>query len=291
MQDLVARLAHHNDHLPAEALRQALADWPAAARLLYAEIERFLADPGTPAEIADVVLFTLFLAAEKRDPVAFALACRLGAETEAVDAVFGDDGAQHLARILVSTYGGDLRPLRRLLDDAEADEYAQAAGFEALAWLAAAGRIAREEAETWLHDAYEARRFPDGSFAWYGWQHAVSLLALQALVPLVEQAFAQERISAEIMDYEDFLADLPDPTVTDAERLARIEQDEIRPIDDAVADLATWHCFTEEFRREKAAGLYDPPPAPVTNPFRHVGRNDPCPCGSGKKFKKCCLGA
>ncbi len=23
---------------------------------------------------------------------------------------------------------------------------------------------------------------------------------------------------------------------------------------------------------------------------RKVGRNDPCPCGSGKKFKKCCLG-
>ena len=25
------------------------------------------------------------------------------------------------------------------------------------------------------------------------------------------------------------------------------------------------------------------------NPFRGVGRNDPCPCGSGKKFKRCCL--
>ncbi|RWK45049.1 MAG: hypothetical protein EOR45_38715, partial [Mesorhizobium sp.] len=24
-------------------------------------------------------------------------------------------------------------------------------------------------------------------------------------------------------------------------------------------------------------------------PWRHVGRNDPCPCGSGKKAKKCCL--
>jgi len=22
--------------------------------------------------------------------------------------------------------------------------------------------------------------------------------------------------------------------------------------------------------------------------FRHVGRNEKCPCGSGKKFKKCC---
>ena len=23
--------------------------------------------------------------------------------------------------------------------------------------------------------------------------------------------------------------------------------------------------------------------------FAQVGRNEPCPCGSGKKFKKCCL--
>lgn len=32
---------------------------------------------------------------------------------------------------------------------------------------------------------------------------------------------------------------------------------------------------------------------PTHTPFVHdappVGRNDPCPCGSGKKFKKCCL--
>ena len=31
--------------------------------------------------------------------------------------------------------------------------------------------------------------------------------------------------------------------------------------------------------------------APAVNQFRDVGRNDPCPCGSGKKFKKCCLAA
>jgi len=24
------------------------------------------------------------------------------------------------------------------------------------------------------------------------------------------------------------------------------------------------------------------------DPFANVGRNDPCPCGSGKKYKKCC---
>jgi len=28
---------------------------------------------------------------------------------------------------------------------------------------------------------------------------------------------------------------------------------------------------------------------PVKNVMPKVGRNDPCPCGSGKKYKKCCL--
>jgi hypothetical protein len=27
---------------------------------------------------------------------------------------------------------------------------------------------------------------------------------------------------------------------------------------------------------------------PLRNPYKDVSRNDPCPCGSGKKFKKCC---
>lgn len=29
-------------------------------------------------------------------------------------------------------------------------------------------------------------------------------------------------------------------------------------------------------------------PKTVVNTGPQVGRNDPCPCGSGKKFKKCC---
>ncbi len=32
-----------------------------------------------------------------------------------------------------------------------------------------------------------------------------------------------------------------------------------------------------------------PPVEPIRNTGPVIGRNDPCPCGSGKKFKKCCL--
>ena len=31
-------------------------------------------------------------------------------------------------------------------------------------------------------------------------------------------------------------------------------------------------------------------PTPIQRAAGRVGRNDPCPCGSRKKFKKCCLG-
>lgn len=30
-------------------------------------------------------------------------------------------------------------------------------------------------------------------------------------------------------------------------------------------------------------------PTPIQRARLRVGRNDPCPCGSRKKFKKCCL--
>jgi uncharacterized protein YecA (UPF0149 family) len=30
-------------------------------------------------------------------------------------------------------------------------------------------------------------------------------------------------------------------------------------------------------------------PTPIQRERGKVGRNDPCPCGSSKKFKKCCL--
>ncbi len=31
-------------------------------------------------------------------------------------------------------------------------------------------------------------------------------------------------------------------------------------------------------------------PKPVVRAGSKIGRNDPCPCGSGKKYKKCCMG-
>ena len=53
----------------------------------------------------------------------------------------------------------------------------------------------------------------------------------------------------------------------------------------------------QEIRREKvaketgaaAAGVTAVKKAPIRTAAKKVGPNDPCPCGSGKKYKKCCM--
>ena len=77
-------------------------------------------------------------------------------------------------------------------------------------------------------------------------------------------------------------------------------------IADTIAELETWASFRAEPPVRPAAKPFlrpsaEPPPRrvvpsserflppePPEPPTRRVGRNEPCPCGSGKKFKKCC---
>ena len=45
------------------------------------------------------------------------------------------------------------------------------------------------------------------------------------------------------------------------------------------------------FIREEGRWVYEdavPNPKSATRTVQKVGRNEPCPCGSGKKYKKCC---
>ncbi len=52
------------------------------------------------------------------------------------------------------------------------------------------------------------------------------------------------------------------------------------------------HHELSQFRKQDGKWFFfdakDPSKQPIVRQEAKVGRNDPCPCGSGKKFKKCC---
>ena len=65
---------------------------------------------------------------------------------------------------------------------------------------------------------------------------------------------------------------------------------------DTLEELSGWYCFSEQYQEDqqrlrRQAEANRARSQRFENPFKGVGRNSPCPCGSGKKFKKCCLAA
>jgi preprotein translocase subunit SecA len=52
--------------------------------------------------------------------------------------------------------------------------------------------------------------------------------------------------------------------------------------------MAWWACFSEEDDDDDADDIdWAPVAQPYVRDEPKIGRNDPCPCGSGKKYKKC----
>ena len=86
-------------------------------------------------------------------------------------------------------------------------------------------------------------------------------------------------------DYEDRLRSfvrVDDPT-------RALKDHRLVPFTDTIGTLSKWHGFSEDYiQRKRQWELDEKQSETVTNPYRNVGRNDPCPCGSGKKFKVCC---
>jgi hypothetical protein len=75
-----------------------------------------------------------------------------------------------------------------------------------------------------------------------------------------------------------------EPPLNDAEHLKEIA---VSSVPDFYAKLAQRHAklrsiYRHSYKRHAVASAELPKP-------RAVGRNDPCPCGSGKKYRKCCM--
>lgn len=94
----------------------------------------------------------------------------------------------------------------------------------------------------------------------------------------IEQAFAQGRDDPE---WERF---------TDPWKFYEPEEIETRQRRWAEEGAALDEPFADEFGAYYGRPDFYDLPEPYIRPEPKIGRNDPCPCGSGKKYKKCCLG-
>lgn len=273
--DLVEQLSVA-DHMPKQALRRAVAEPEAVAE----PVLRVLATAAqAPDKVSDNEANLLFwglhaLAAARDTRVYGPLMQLLRQDGDTVDSLLGDAATITTAPILASVFDGDAAPLHALILDSAADGFIRYEGFKALAFLTRQGRLPLDDARTLLLRFESAQAAVEGDMAWVGWEEAIAYLGLTDLAPKAEAARRDGRLTDEFSDAAWFRKAL---------RQASSEPPDLSEfgegygtLDDPVTALA----WTEESYGQ-----------PVTNPYKDVGRNDPCPCGSGKKFKKCCLNA
>ncbi|MEX2648060.1 MAG: DUF1186 domain-containing protein [Alphaproteobacteria bacterium] len=311
--EAVLDVLRHSEPLPEDALGAALAAPDLFAPALVEAIERFIGDTEADAAEAQLVFFAFHVLAEMRWTAAFpTLARLLRIDRRRLDAVFGDAIGETASQVMLAAFGGDADPLRGVVEDENADGFARGAALAALAALAASGQLDREDEARYLEALASTLRAGPGDYAWAGWADAVALLGLDRLAPLVKTVLRDKmpvlEIGRALYDFGDF--EYLSRQVKTADSIdAALARERLVPWTDTIGVFRTWYGFSEEYLRKKretaAAPLVpDEEPSldeldelerfldamePAINPHRHTGRNDPCPCGSGKKFKACCL--
>jgi preprotein translocase subunit SecA len=88
--------------------------------------------------------------------------------------------------------------------------------------------------------------------------------------------------------FQEMIDALKETTVEQLFKTRAVQEEQPAPARTALLAPADW----QEGRGREAGGAAMRTPGraePRTPDGQKVGRNDPCPCGSGKKYKKCCL--
>ncbi len=282
------------DRIPVEAIHAAEADRPAAAAAFLDAIERYLSPDRDPVP-SDALFFMFHLLGEWREKSAYRPLARLLHRPQ--EKTFGDL-IETSHRVMAAVFDGAPEPLYEIILDPSVDEFVRSRMLETIAMVTRHGELPRSEAERFLRVCYTELEPQAENFAWDGWQSAIALIGASELAPLVEQAFARELISPSWLAFEDFESDLR-RSIEHPTEPPNPGHGNFTPFGNTIEELSTWYCFSPQARadRERAAarrelrGSLSTPFTSVVNPRGKVGRNDPCSCGSGKKFKKCCLRA
>jgi hypothetical protein len=283
-KQIIERLGS-GEGLPIEAIRAATANRATVMPLLLDAIERY--DPKNEEE--DNALFISFhLFGQWREKSAYRVLARFLRRPD-IETVLGDATTETSHKVMANVFDGDPQPIYDIIHDPEADEFVRSRMFDALVMLVFQGKLDRTEIAQFLRSAFTDLQPQGLSAMWDGWQGAVALLALAELEPIARQVFQRRYIDVTIVPFKDFEDDLK--RACEGHPVEEWRRKEFEPFGDVVAELSHWAGFQPKKQRAadefQLAAWSD---TPVRNPFRDVGRNDPCPCGSGKKFKKCCLG-
>ncbi|MCP4702392.1 MAG: DUF1186 domain-containing protein [Gammaproteobacteria bacterium] len=267
LEDVIARRNHFIPDL-LEILKRA-----------KAEAEELLKQEGYMAHI-----YALYLLAQFRETRAYPLIADFFSMPGDISLdLTGDVVTEDLPGILAAVCGGDDSRIKALIENPDANGYVRSAALMALVTLVACGEKTRDEVMRYFQELFRSKLEREYSRAWDG-----LIICCMDLYPEEVDADVRKAEGDELFDYTEPSYQLEKTYAQGKEKtLERLKRNRAyRLIDSTIAEMESWACF-----KPKA----EPKPKPRQQPrvaevrtAPKIGRNQPCPCGSGKKYKKCC---
>lgn len=226
--------------------------------------------------------------------------------------LLGDTVTEDFKNILASVCDGNIEPIKGVIENSSLDEYVREEALESLLILLNHGVVTREELVFYFKELFNGKLEVDYSYVWDELPRCCSLIHPKELKVDIEKAVADGKVMKIIADL-DFMNRQLERSVEEVLNELKEDEDYSFVSEENVFLLEGWvggfscdedndeeYYFDEDDENEMEGDRlmrsfidsYSDHEASVGVLFRResfVGRNDPCPCGSGKKYKKCCL--
>jgi hypothetical protein len=278
VREILDQLERYRRDFPREAVERAIEERERITPYLLQILSKAAENPKALRKHPDYMahVYAMFLLSQFREKRAYPLIVRFFSQPG--DLVFdltGDVPTEDLDSILASVSGGDDSLIRELIENPHANEYVRGAAVKSLVALVLSGDMERDTVIDYFKSLFREKLLREPSHVW-------DCLVSSSMDLYPEEVYADIELS--------FCEGLVDPAFISSESvrrsleagkektLARLpDYPWYRLIEDTVKEMEWWACFRPEGQRKNQK-----------KKKQKTGRNDPCPCGSGKKYKKCC---
>lgn len=301
--EILADLSPYTGKFPKAAIQAAMSQRDEITPHLLAVLEECAKDPPMYAHAEKMLhLFATYLLGYFREQRAYRpLVKTCMAPEQTLEKLFGDTITEALPRIFASVYDGDPKPPQSLIENESAYEFARGAAVDSLLVLAYTEQASN--VSEYFAALFHGKLRREYSNVWNSLCSAVADLPAPELIADVRVAFEDGLADPSFASLESLKLGARVP----AERKPEWQVKKYALIGDPISEMtwcAAFHAeetppkpfkaspeFSHELKRSMSdAGEHRAGRVVPIRDGPKVGRNDPCPCGSGKKFKKCCLG-
>ena len=297
MAELIDRIKCDPDRIfPEEELAEIIARKEEAIPLLMAFLEEVRDNAEQFSNNFDYLghIYAVLLLAQFRVKEAYPIVLELFSLPNGLtDKLFGDAMTDYAGRIMASICGNDVASIKQLVEDEEVDKYIKVEALTALAILTLNGELERQELMAYYKELLPTIDNP-----------TILTLLINLCTDIypgevydeIKEAYKNDKVDSFLIGMGSV-----DQAMVEGQSMVlyRAERDRnLQKIDDTIGEMRNWAYFEneedsaeenyfEQLTNNNLNFVHQPKVTPIVNEPK-IGRNDPCPCGSGKKYKRCC---